>query len=104
MCHCACVRKKYEIFFASLKKSLKKGVGSGSVSQRYGSADPDPHQNVTRIANTGRSQEVENVGRKHIGWLTSCLRRVTVISTTSPSLLPGHLHTEQDNVHRPTHF
>ncbi len=31
---------------ASLK-SLKKGVGSGSISQRYGSADPDPHPNVT---------------------------------------------------------
>jgi hypothetical protein len=25
---------------------LKKGVGS-EVSQRYGSGDPDPHQNVT---------------------------------------------------------
>jgi hypothetical protein len=35
-------------FFASLK-SMKKGVGSGSISQRYGSGDPDPdaHQNVT---------------------------------------------------------
>ncbi len=34
--------------FASLK-SLKKGVGSGSVSQRYrsGDPDPDPYQNVT---------------------------------------------------------
>ncbi len=31
---------------ASLK-SLKKGIGSGSINQRYGSADPDPHQNVT---------------------------------------------------------
>ncbi len=42
--------KKYFIF-ASLK-SMKKGVGgseSGSISQRYGSGDPDPdpHQNVT---------------------------------------------------------
>jgi hypothetical protein len=38
------------IFFASLK-SLKKGVGSGvgsgSISQRYGSPDPDQHQNAT---------------------------------------------------------
>jgi hypothetical protein len=35
-------------FFASLK-SLKKGVGSEFVRQRYESADPnlDPHQNVT---------------------------------------------------------
>ncbi len=34
-------------------KSLKKGVGSGvrsrsgSINQRYGFVDPDPHQNVT---------------------------------------------------------
>jgi hypothetical protein len=28
---------------------MKKGVrtGPGSISQRYGSGDPDPHQNVT---------------------------------------------------------
>jgi hypothetical protein len=34
--------------FASLN-SLKRGVGSGSFIQRYGSGDPDPdpHQNVT---------------------------------------------------------
>jgi hypothetical protein len=38
--------------YASLKL-LETGVGSGvgsgsgSVSQRYGSANPDPHQNVT---------------------------------------------------------
>ncbi len=43
--------KKINNFFASLK-SLKKGVvsgivsGSRSVSQRYGSPDPDQHQNV----------------------------------------------------------
>jgi hypothetical protein len=60
-------KKSLKFFFASLK-SLKKGVGSvsqstdpririsqsevrirgsRSVSQRYGSADPDPHQNFT---------------------------------------------------------
>ncbi len=33
------------VFFASLK-SVKIGVGSGSISQRYGSIDPDPHQIV----------------------------------------------------------
>jgi hypothetical protein len=27
--------------------SLTKISGSGSVSQRYGAADPDPYQNVT---------------------------------------------------------
>jgi hypothetical protein len=40
-------------FFASLK-SLKKGVGSGVgsgfISQRYRSADPDPHQRGSRSA------------------------------------------------------
>jgi hypothetical protein len=41
-----------DFFFSSLK-SLKKGVGSGVgsgsefISQRYGSEDPDPNQNVT---------------------------------------------------------
>jgi hypothetical protein len=25
---------------------MKKGVGAGSISQRYGSGHPDPHQNV----------------------------------------------------------
>jgi hypothetical protein len=27
--------------------NLTFGIGSGSVSQRYGSADPDPYENVT---------------------------------------------------------
>jgi hypothetical protein len=27
-------------------KVTDKIAGSGSISQRYGSADPDPHQNV----------------------------------------------------------
>jgi hypothetical protein len=42
-----------KIFFLASLKSLKKevgsevGSGSGSISQRYGSADTDPHQNVT---------------------------------------------------------
>jgi hypothetical protein len=40
--------KKKIIFFASLKSLKKKvGSGSGSISQRCGSPDPDPHQNVT---------------------------------------------------------
>jgi hypothetical protein len=26
---------------------MKKIVGSGSIGVRYGSADPDPHQNIT---------------------------------------------------------
>jgi hypothetical protein len=56
MCLRICNKKKYEKnnFFASLflithypvpLKTLKNGVGS--VIQRYGAADLDPHQNVT---------------------------------------------------------
>ncbi len=52
------MRKKYEekkYFFLASLKSMKKlvgsEVGSGSISQRYGSGNPDPdldpHQNVT---------------------------------------------------------
>ncbi len=52
MCLRSSYKKKIEknYFFASiksLKKGVGSGVGSGSISQRYGSADPDPHQNVT---------------------------------------------------------
>jgi hypothetical protein len=39
--------KMKKIIFLTSLKSLKKGVGSGFISQRYGSGDPDPHQNVT---------------------------------------------------------
>ncbi len=50
----SCKKKILKIIFTSLK-SLKKGVAfrdgsrSGSISQSYGSRDPDPdpHQNVT---------------------------------------------------------
>jgi hypothetical protein len=38
--------RNFFFFFASIK-SLKEGVGSGSISRRYRSVDPDPHQNVT---------------------------------------------------------
>ncbi len=31
---------------------MKKGIGSGSIGQRCGSADPDPHQNVTNPDST----------------------------------------------------
>jgi hypothetical protein len=40
------IRKKLEKIslasFKSLKKEVGSGVVSGSISQRYGSADPDP--------------------------------------------------------------
>jgi hypothetical protein len=43
-------KKKCEKKFTSLKsrkKGLGSGIGSGSISQSYGSRDPDPPQNVT---------------------------------------------------------
>jgi hypothetical protein len=52
MCLRGSFKKKMKIIIFCLLKSLKKGVGSGdksgpgSISQRYGSADADPHQNV----------------------------------------------------------
>jgi hypothetical protein len=53
MCLWASYKKKYEEFFfvslKSMKKGVGSGVGSGSVSQRYGSGDPNPHQNVTDL-------------------------------------------------------
>jgi hypothetical protein len=42
-------QKKFFIFFIFLLaswRSMTKIAGSGSISQRHGSADPDPHQNV----------------------------------------------------------
>ncbi len=36
-----------KIFLFASFKSMRKEVGSGYISQRYGSGDPDPHQNVT---------------------------------------------------------
>ncbi len=53
MCVWASYRKKNEkIFFCILKINEERigsgvGSGSGSIIQKYGSADPDPHQNVT---------------------------------------------------------
>ncbi len=36
----------------SLKKEVGSRVGSGSIGQKYGSADPDPHQKVKDPYNT----------------------------------------------------
>jgi hypothetical protein len=51
MCLRVNYKKKYDFFLHPKVKSLKKGVGSGvrsgSVSQRYGSPEPDRHQNIT---------------------------------------------------------
>ncbi len=37
---------KQKLFFVDILKSLTKKAGTGSISQRHGSADPDPIQNV----------------------------------------------------------
>jgi hypothetical protein len=39
-------RKNFFASLKSMKKGVGSGVGSGSISQRFGSGDPDPHQNV----------------------------------------------------------
>ncbi len=46
MCLWESYNKKKYFFFASLK-SMKKRDRPGSISQGYGSRDPDPHQNLT---------------------------------------------------------
>ncbi len=33
-------------FLLASKRSMTKIAGSGSISQKHGSADPDPHQNI----------------------------------------------------------
>jgi hypothetical protein len=42
-----CLQNRITQNFSASLKSMKKGVGSVSISQRYGSGDPDPHENVT---------------------------------------------------------
>jgi hypothetical protein len=55
------------IFLASLK-FLKKGVGSGSIIQRYGSVDPDPHK-MSRIHNTATIPEIGLSHETLQGWI-----------------------------------
>jgi hypothetical protein len=42
-----CKKNYYFASLKSLKKIVGSGVGSGSICQKYGSRDPDLHQNVT---------------------------------------------------------
>jgi hypothetical protein len=39
---------------------MKKGVGSGFISKRYGSGEPDPHQNVKYPKNSLKVVTNEN--------------------------------------------
>jgi hypothetical protein len=41
------LKKTYFLLASCPPRTKKAGSGSGSVSQWYGSADPDPYQNVT---------------------------------------------------------
>jgi hypothetical protein len=55
--------EKKIIFFApfkSMKKIVGSGVGSGSNSQRDGSGDPDPHQNVTDPQHSVKNYVITN--------------------------------------------
>jgi hypothetical protein len=48
-------KKMLKIFLVDILSSTDEktgsGAGSGSVSQWYGSADPDPYQNITDTQN-----------------------------------------------------
>ncbi len=68
-------------FFASLKP-LQKGVGSGTIGPRYGSADPDPHQNVTDPQHCVQYRAIE-VG---IDWAVAVSLSKRTLGTT---LLPA---------------
>jgi hypothetical protein len=48
------------IFFIlnSLKKGVGSGPGAGSISQRYGSGDPDPVQNITDPQHCRKHNEI----------------------------------------------
>ncbi len=43
------------VFCLRLEGAMMKIAGFGSISQSHGSADPDPHQIMSRIRNTGRN-------------------------------------------------
>jgi hypothetical protein len=52
----------------SLNKGVGSGVGSGSVSQRYGSGDLDPHQNVkdpTLLPTLGLEEDLDQLSGSH---------------------------------------
>jgi hypothetical protein len=53
----------------------RAGSGDGSVGQRYGSEDPDPHQNVTDpeqwlvpLRIKWRRKATEGIGRNSVAW------------------------------------
>ncbi len=46
------ISKNNKIFFVVILKVTDENIaGSGSVSQRYGSADPDPYRSVADLQN-----------------------------------------------------
>jgi hypothetical protein len=59
-------------------RSLTKIAGSGSISQRYGSADPDPYQNLMDPQN-GLQLLKKNAGCCTGTWLLT-LRRNSCVS------------------------
>jgi hypothetical protein len=61
--------KNMEQNFFWYLKTLKKGVGSGSgsFSQKYGSADPDLHQ-ISRIPNTAYNCFIADCLNSCLGW------------------------------------
>jgi hypothetical protein len=102
MCLLVRYKKKYEKRrknFAS-SKPLKKGVGygvgyrSGSISQRYGSADPDPHQIVMDPQHCFQDDHVQLFKRcldSNPGSCCICLARYQPRHLFPPSFTTHHL-------------
>ncbi len=74
--------------------SLKQCSGSGTISQRYGSADPDPHQNVMDPEHCLKLPSVPHLFRS-FSVLISNLRQVTVNGTPKK---PRILRKNKDDV------
>ena len=76
---------------SSLKKEVGSGVGSGSISQRYGSGDPDPHQNVTDPEHCVKHSIFFSALRKHgvkkgdrvVGYIPNCAEAIEAMAATA---------------------
>jgi hypothetical protein len=57
---------------------MKKGVGSGSISHRYGSGDPDPQQNAKDLQHCLRVQQTQTQKLLPSSWKydPGCLFRI----------------------------
>ncbi len=85
----------------SLKKGVGSGVGSesGSICPRYGSADPDPHQNVTDPQHCIPKRIYITLWTIHLGKRLHCL----YLASFCRHSRAGQGLQRQDGRHRPDH-